>query len=250
MYSRWLKWGICALVIALLAGCANGSAHVSLRKDGSADLDMKVTLKESTQKLVGGKLGEMLQAKAEELGIDYETREQGTGTDYLLHKSFGSLQEGIKQWNFADQQNIVKTTKHFFYTRVEIRLTVDIGKYLDPLIRNQDLLKVPDTLIKLALSQLNLDFLLTLPISTFGNNNADQVDGHTMKWDLSMTKPTEIQFAFLIPNIKHILIGAGILLVAAVVLVILLIRRITSRKRRKKAMSVPPPEERRDEDED
>ncbi|GGD90324.1 hypothetical protein [Paenibacillus nasutitermitis] len=238
MRRRGLLLGLWILAISLLAGCASGTAHITVRKNGSADLDMRVTLKESVQKLTGDKLREQLQAKAEQLGFDFESKAKDQETDYMLHKRFDSLQENMKEWDFAGG-NMVTVTKHYFYTKMDVRLSIDLGKYVNPLIQNQEWVKVPEYLLKLTLQRLHLDFMLTLPISTFGNNNADEVKGNTMKWILSLTKPTEIHFAFLIPRIKHILIGAGVLLAVLVLLIILFIRWIRIRKRRRNAAVDP-----------
>lgn len=84
---------------------------------------------------------------------------------------------------------------------------------------------------KEILSQVDYTFILDLPISSIGENNAKSVDGGKLTWDVSLDKKSEMYFEVTVPNVKNIAIVGGILLVAIIGLLIYLIKRHRKKKK-------------------
>lgn len=84
---------------------------------------------------------------------------------------------------------------------------------------------------KEILSQIDYTFILDLPVSSIGDNNAKSVDGGKLTWDVPLDQKSEMYFEVTVPNVKNIAIVGGILLVAIISLLVYLIRKHRKKKR-------------------
>lgn len=57
-------------MVVLLTGCASGTAHMTVKKDGSLELAFSILLDSRAEAMVGGKLEEVLTTRLEAAGIE------------------------------------------------------------------------------------------------------------------------------------------------------------------------------------
>lgn len=118
----------------------------------------------------------------------------------------------------------ITNSKSFFTQKIKVDADIDIEK-----IWKKEVADVPFP--KEILSQVDYTFILDLPISSIGENNAKSVDGGKLTWDVSLDKKSEMYFEVTVPNVKNIAIVGGILLVAIIGLLIYLIKRHRKKKK-------------------
>ncbi|UVI28937.1 hypothetical protein [Paenibacillus spongiae] len=224
---------IAGMLFALftMAGCAKGTAHVTIHLDGSIDAAAKISLDARAQKLVGTKVEDALENKVRELGYEFKKKATAEALEYQIQRRFASiheLREAFGNWDGRDL--VVEKEAGFFYTRYAITGQIDTGLKADGLLKYIGDLNVSDGLARLFLERLTFDLKLTLPLNVFGEHNADEADGRTLTWHVPLTEPKPVQLEVYAPNVKTVLIvgGSGIAIIAAGVY--LVIRRMKKRK--------------------
>ncbi|MCQ6559417.1 hypothetical protein [Paenibacillus mendelii] len=230
MKQRLFAVSVLLFALFLLAGCAKGTAHVTIHMDGSIEVAATIRLDSRAQKLVGTKAEEAIESKSSEYGYRYKKEVHAEAVEYQIQRTFSSIDELKATFGNWDGKDLVVEKKSgFLSTRYVITGQVDTGLNADRLLRYIGDLNVSERLVKLFLTQLTFDFKLTLPINTIGDHNADEEEGRTLTWTIPLTSPKPVLLEVYVPNVSAILVvgGSGIVLITAAVLLII------RRKRRK-----------------
>ncbi|MNC34828.1 hypothetical protein D3C76_238820 [compost metagenome] len=232
-----MKWrqlsilGLVVLMLVLMTGCANGTAHVTVKKDGGMDIAFNLQLDSRAESLVGGKIEELLTSRLQAAGIELHKTKTGKSTEYQFLKSYDSIKDmqvNAGSLEFVDTE--VTTEKKWLYTRYDAAVQPKLNAYSDEIIDGLGTLSVPKPLVRLLMQSLALDFKLTLPYDLYGPNNAAEQDGNTLTWHITMADSEPLHLVVYVPNIRNIAIVGGVILLLLGVAVTLFIRRRKSRK--------------------
>ncbi|NGM85274.1 hypothetical protein G5B47_22995 [Paenibacillus sp. 7124] len=216
--------GMILILMFILSGCAKGTGHLSIHKDGSLDLNLSVRLNQRAQMFLNPEIEGEVSSKAEAAGFTFKTNQTGEETEYQLHKHFDTLEEMGSSLN-ADNEKTFEAdiTETFFYTKYKVSGQINMPNYETLLLQKTDNNSLPEPLMKLILQKASFDFKLTLPASTIGKHNAMGASGTTLTWDVSLEEPTPIRFEFYAPHMKNIVIaGLGLIIIVTLIVFILL----------------------------
>ncbi|MBC1543322.1 EGFR-like transmembrane domain-containing protein [Listeria cossartiae] len=207
-------------LVLVLAGCADVTNTVKVDKKGEATISFDVDISTVAGIFASSYSDEMV-AKLQEAGF---TVDKKSNTSYHIEKKLDkndTMNSDMKPEDFGVK---ITNTKSFFTQKIKVDADIDIEKIWKK--------EVADVAFpKDILSQVNYTFVLDLPISTIGDNNAKSVDGGKLTWDVPLDKKSELYFEVTVPNVKNIAIVGGILLVAIIGLLIYLIRRHRKKKK-------------------
>ncbi|MBC2191184.1 protein with hydrophobic anchor [Listeria sp. FSL L7-0229] len=207
-------------LVLVLAGCADVTNTVKVDKKGEATISFDVDISTVAGIFASSYSDEMV-AKLQEAGF---TVDKKSNTSYHIEKKLDkndTMNSDMKPEDFGVK---ITNTKSFFTQKIKVDADIDIEK-----IWKEEVADV--AFPKDILSQVNYTFVLDLPISTIGDNNAKSVDGGKLTWDVPLDKKSELYFEVTVPNVKNIAIVGGILLVAIIGLLIFLIRRHRKKKK-------------------
>ncbi|AIQ49246.1 hypothetical protein R70723_27595 [Paenibacillus sp. FSL R7-0273] len=197
-------------VLLLVTGCASGTAHVTVKKNGSLELAFSMLLSARAESLAGGKLGEVLTDRLAAAGIELDKSQSGKSTEYKFFKTYQSFEE--LQQN-AGSLDIIETevaqADKWLYTRYEVAAQPKLNAYTDQIIDGIGSLNVPESLVRLMLQNLAVNFKLTLPYNVYGPNNADSQEGNTLTWRISMADTEPVRLVVYVPQVQNIAIAAG-----------------------------------------
>lgn len=225
---RGWKLGILMLLLVFAAGCAKGTGHIVIHKDGSIDLQAEAAIGERVQALLGEETLERLRQTLEERGLTLEQGTDGSSATYRISRHFTSI-EALREdlsWLDPDRDAIldVMSKDRWLFTTYEISGRLDLERQLSDAALLAGSL-IPGPMVKLLLRQVDLDIRVTFPYKLYGDNNADRIDGNTLIWELPLTRPTPIELDVHVPNLRNIVIAAAGLIVVAVIAVPLLLRK-------------------------
>lgn len=211
---------IMLMLVLLLTGCAQGTAHVTVKKDGSLDLAFSLMLDARAEKLVSGKVEELLTTRLAAAGIELNKTASGKSTEYQFHKTYASMEE-LK--NSSSGIDIVEAevgqTDRWLYTKYDVVAQPKLNAYSDEIIDGLGSLNVPKSLVRLLMGSFSVDFKLTIPYDLYGANNAAEQDGNTLTWHVSLADSEPIRLVVYVPDIRNIAITVGgILLILALLL--------------------------------
>jgi len=222
-----------ALMAVLLVSCAQGQAHLTIHRDGTADLDLNASVSRQTLGLIGQpdlpqQLADILQRN----GMEASAVEDGSQSGVRATRHMNLKEMGKQPLELPDGIEVERTEdRAFFYTRYHIAVTMDMDRLLSNSGSDwsRKISSLPTLAKKLAESRMDLDFLLTFPIKP-GANNADEKQDHgrTLVWHLNLFGSNRLETSFAVPNIRHIAYTAGpalLLLIAAAVFAIVRARR-------------------------
>ncbi|WP_054023838.1 hypothetical protein [Bacillus sp. FJAT-28004] len=232
----WIRAGFLLLCLCLLSSCASGTAHITVHRNGTADLNMDLSINREMIALIGmPDLMKRITEQFREKNMEVKPYEQGGRVGFAVSRTINlrdldhiSLPEGVT----IEREE----KKKFFYTKVKIFVTVD----MEQLMTNKEFgagspeNPVMNPFVKsLIQKQIHFEFLLTAPLKP-GKNNAEEIRdrGRTLVWSMKLFKSNEFKLNFTIPNIKTISYSAGALIALSLLLWIGI--RI-SRKRRRTA---------------
>ncbi|QSF44350.1 hypothetical protein [Paenibacillus tianjinensis] len=210
-----------ASMLFLLAGCASGTAHMTVKKDGSLDLAFSIILDDRAESMVGGKLEEVLTTRLTAAGIQLNKSQSGKSTKYEFLKSYDSfedMQENAGSLDIVDTK--VVTADKWLYTKYDIVARPKLNAYSDQIIDGIGTLNMPKSLARLLMQSLALNFKITLPYDLYGANNAVSQEGNTLTWRITLADSEPLRLVVYVPDMKNILIAGGglILIIAAGVL--------------------------------
>lgn len=229
MRARWLMIGCLITLLVFSAGCAKGTGHIVINKDGSIDLQAEMMISERVRGLLGDRALERLQETLAERGLSLETESEGSSAVYRLARHYGSvdaLKEDLQWLNTDNPDSMMKvTTKdRLLFTTYDIQGRLDLDRQVSDAALLAGSL-IPGPMVKLLLRQVDLDIRVTLPYKLYGENNADRIEGNTLIWQLPLDRPTPIQLSVYVPDLRNIVLAAGALIVVAMVGLLLLLRK-------------------------
>ncbi|MBC2374830.1 protein with hydrophobic anchor [Listeria welshimeri] len=206
-------------LILVLAGCADVTNTVKVDKKGEATISFDVDISTVAGIFASGYSNE-LEAKLKEAGF---TVDKKSNTSYHIEKKLDKNETTKSNMKPEDYGVKITNTKSFFTQKIKVDADIDIEKIWKK--------EVADVAFpKEVLSQIDYTFILDLPVSTIGDNNAKSVDGGKLTWDVPLDKKSEMYFEVTVPNVKNIAIVGGILVIAIIGLVIYLIRKHRKKK--------------------
>lgn len=207
-------------LILVLAGCADVTNTVKVDKKGEATISFDVDISTVAGIFASGYSNE-LEAKLKEAGF---TVDKKSNTSYHIEKKLDKNETTKSNMKPEDYGVKITNTKSFFTQKNKVDADIDIEKIWKK--------EVADVAFpKEVLSQIDYTFILDLPVSTIGDNNAKSVDGGKLTWDVPLDKKSEMYFEVTVPNVKNIAIVGGILVIAIIGLVIYLIRKHRKKKK-------------------
>ena len=228
MRARWLMIGCLITLLVFTAGCAKGTGHIIINKDGSIDLQGEMVISERVQGLLGDRALERLQETLAERGLALETDSEGTSTVYRLSRQYASIEAMNEDlaWLTDSRDPMLNVTAkdRLLFTSYDIRGRLDLDRQVsDAALLAGSLIPAP--MVKLLLRQVDLDIRVTFPYKLYGDNNADRIVGNTLIWQLPLDRPTPVQLAVYVPDLRNIVLAAGGLIVVAIVGLLLLLRK-------------------------
>ena len=226
------------LVMVSTAGCAEGIFHITINKNGSADLNYKVGIDNTLYSLMTSSNNDPLadfKKETQSEGFTIANFNDGQMSGVIATKHVNSNGELAGTTNFLNGQNMTNllngqnnmpksnsplaVTRSFFSTQYSLNTNIDLSSMAG---NSQDQFS---GLTNAMLSQIKLQLLLTLPIKP-GINNATSVldNGKTMEWDLIPGQNNHLQMAATVPNVLNITltaVGAAIIIAVLAILLIL-----------------------------
>lgn len=212
------------LGVLLLTSCAQGQAHLTVHRDGTADLAVGASVGRQTLSAIGQPdLPQKLADALRKNGLDATVEENGrqAGVQANRHLNLREMDEEKPELPEGLQVEQTRERK-FFYTRYHAVVTADMDRLLSSSGGewSRKLDSLPTLAKNLVQSQIKLDFLLTLPIKP-GANNADETQdgGRTLVWHLSLFGTNRLEASFAAPDIGRIALAGvpSLLLLAAAV---------------------------------
>ncbi|EAD5870202.1 protein with hydrophobic anchor [Listeria innocua] len=207
-------------LVLVLAGCANVTNTVKVDKKGEAMISFDIDIS-SVAGIFASSYSNQVEAKLKEAGF---TVDKKSNTSYHIEKKLAKDETTKSDMKPEDFGVKITNTKSFFTQKIKVDANIDIEK-----IWKKEVADVPFP--KEILSQIDYTFILDLPVSSIGDNNAKSVDGGKLTWDVPLDQKSEMYFEVTVPNVKNIAIVGGILLVAIISLLVYLIRKHRKKKR-------------------
>ncbi|MBC2262677.1 protein with hydrophobic anchor [Listeria sp. FSL L7-0091] len=207
-------------LILILAGCADVTNTVKVDKTGEATVSFDIDIS-SVAGIFASSYSNQVETKLKEAGF---TVDKKSNTSYHIEKKLAKNETKQSDMNPEDFGVKITNTKSFFTQKIKVDADIDIEK-----IWQKEVANVPFP--KEILSQVDYTFILDLPVSSIGDNNAKSVDGGKLTWDVPLDQKSEMYFEVTVPNVKNIAIVGGILLVAIIGLLIYFIRKRHKKKR-------------------
>lgn len=232
---------LCSL---FLTGCINGTFHVTVNKDGSANLDYKVGLDNSLTSMMNEKENPLTKIKeeAEQQGFTVSSFRENGYTGIEAKKTLANVDEltttqnnMLKQIDSASDGDFVRK-RGFFYDTYQLKGKLDYTKELFQ--KGNEAVETSGTngsksnpFTEMIMDKSDFKILLTLP-STAEKNNASRISGEgpvTYEWDLIPGQNNEIILESKIMNKSHVVLFSSILIFIAILTVKLLRRRYFKR---------------------
>ncbi|EAH4442898.1 EGFR-like transmembrane domain-containing protein [Listeria innocua] len=207
-------------LVLVLAGCANVTNTVKVDKKGEAMISFDIDIS-SVAGIFASSYSNQVEAKLKEAGF---TVNKKSNTSYHIEKKLAKDETTKSDMKPEDFGVKITNTKSFFTQKIKVDANIDIEK-----IWKKEVADVPFP--KEILSQIDYTFILDLPVSSIGDNNAKSVNGGKLTWDVPLDQKSEMYFEVTVPNVKNIAIVGGILLVAIIGLLVYLIRKHRKKKR-------------------
>ncbi|MCL4514684.1 MAG: DUF3153 domain-containing protein [Firmicutes bacterium] len=213
--------GVLALSV-LLSGCVSGQFHVTVFKDGSAELEYRMAMDPLLLSFSDQKdpLAEM-KAEAEKGGFTVSSYTEGNLVGFKAVKRVQDLKElpvlqsGMFKVKVESSQSGLAVKKGLFANTYKFN-------------GNFDLTGMKQTgegaeLANAMISQMKLKFLLTLPVEPKSSNAASVADkGKTLEWVLIPGQTNQIYAEARVPNLTNIAmaIALGVAIVALLTVVV------------------------------
>lgn len=209
----------------LLSGCVSGQFHVTVFKDGSAELDYRMAMDPLLLSFYDKKdpLSEM-KAEAEKGGFTVSSYTEGNLVGFKAVKRVQDLKELPVLQNSLLK---VKVESSQNGPTVEKGLFANTYKFNG----NFDLTGMRQTgegaeLANAMLSQMKLKFLLTLPVEPKASNAASVADeGKTLEWSLIPGQNNHIYAEARVPNVANIAMAIALGVAIVALLTVILVRK-------------------------
>ncbi|MBN2980355.1 MULTISPECIES: DUF3153 domain-containing protein [Cohnella] len=238
-HGRARKWTkLLALLVGsvlLLSSCAQGEAHVTINRNGTADLDLDLSVSKQILTAIGkADIMNELAERFEQAGMgvritDRDGQAQIEASRRVdLREYSGDLTDLPEGIEVEDAEE-----KKWFYTKHAVAVTLDLAPMLEQGQQEWigQLSTLPDLMKKLIQSQLKFAIVLTLPIKADGSNADEVTDGgRTHQWNVDLFEANRFELVVNVPNLEHIAYAVGALLLLFIIGGIYLYRSIRRRK--------------------
>lgn len=220
--KRFILLGVLIGTVLLLSGCMEGSLHITVNGDKSADVVHEMGFDSFFIEMMEEdmSLDELKEEMAGE-GYDVSTYEEGNMSGIRAERDFASMEKlnredfdislpsGENGESGEEELNVgnISFAEGFFRDHYRIDLLFDMSEGFD----QSEMGDLSDTLKE----QINFDFVLTLPVKA-SDHNADEVqdDGYTLVWNLEPGEENQVTMAKSAWNVMNIVIT--LLIVVAV----------------------------------
>lgn len=212
----------------LLAGCFEGTFHVTVNEDGSADLEYKMGFNEDLIGLMGTEDNPLDEAQQELVddGFTVSNYTENGMVGILAQKHVDQLETipafGNIQVNAPENQSTFRVEENIFQKKYLLNGEIDLSAV------NSNDENAPYA--EAFLDQMKLNFILTLP-TKIEKHNATSIseDGHTLTWVLVPGTKTPIQTeATTVKSTRTILMAVcGIVILLVMVIALLRSRNST-----------------------
>ncbi|GMK39542.1 hypothetical protein PCCS19_25960 [Paenibacillus sp. CCS19] len=234
----YLKMLMILLAISLLiatTGCARGEAELRVKANGTAQLNLVITLDNKLMQAISGDwLWETIGDELTKQGFEVDPVKSASGSKTLRASRDLDLKQSAPLQ--IPGVEVTRTTERssWWYTTEAVSASVDMTKLIPEQVSSKldDKLSSLSPLVRnLALRQIGLDFKLTMPIRA-ASNNADVVSngGKSLTWHLSAAKVNDVQVEVHVPNVRHIAIAGGAALVVLATAIVFFVRMRRKRK--------------------
>jgi len=213
---RGPKLALLMLLALLLSGCGRLTGHVTVNRDGSAELQISAGLASSTAALLSNEqVLSMFKQYLSEHGFKLEERVTAEGTELVAHRHLDNAAEllelTIPSSIGAPAAEPLQVTHGLLSDSYRLQLDLDLADWLSGQVTDWQL-----RLAKLVLSGQELSLQVTLPwVAKEHNADSVQDNGHTLGWKLTLDRPRQIEFRLLVPNRNLLLLVAGALVTSA-----------------------------------
>lgn len=206
-------------LVLILAGCADVTNTVKVDKKGEATISFDIDIS-SVAGIFASSYSDEVEAKLKEAGF---TVDKKSNTSYHIEKKLDKNETTKSDMKPEDFGVKITNSKSFFTQKIKVDADIDIEK-----IWKKEVADVPFP--KEILSQVDYTFILDLPISSIGENNAKSVDGGKLTWDVPLDKKSEMYFEVTVPNVKTLRLLVGFYLSQSLVYLFILLKDIGKRK--------------------
>ncbi len=217
----------------LLTGCFKFSMHLTLNKDGTADMDIIMAASQMLLTMGTGMESSIFGDKREQLdeqGFEITDYSEENMVGFRATKRMQSVEDfsslGLGDDMGLGDQEIFTVEKGALTTTYHLNADINFG---DLLGEESDMM---------ALLAPDMLFILTLPVKPL-EHNATSVsdDGKTVEWKLSPTKVNNIQLSARAPNATAIATGAivGVALLGLIPVFIFIRKRKAGSQSNRKA---------------
>lgn len=206
-----------------ITGCVEGIFHITVNKDGSADVKYRVGINSMVIGLLsleGNPINEMRQS-AESEGFTVTNFSENNMTGIIATRRVNSF---LELPDFTQIANIDVSNNNTAFT-VEKGLFHNTYNFFTKFDLTDMMQEPPDEeipgLSSAMLSQLNLRFILTLPFVPESHNASTiRDDGRTLEWQIIPGSDNTLSMQGKVANIVNIaaITGVGLLLLLAVII--------------------------------
>lgn len=224
--KQFLALAVVIFAVFLLTGCFEGTFHVTVHDDGSADVEYRLTISQELLSLLEEEnpVAELKQILTEQGFTLTDVDENGT-VGLIATRHLDKLETVPAFGNVAvkpvDDTTSFRMQKGLLATVYTMNSEVD----LTPVTEGID---PTDPYQRVFINQMKFDFVLTLPVKAEKHNAASvSADGQTFTWNLIPGEKTPIRIEARAANTTTmLLIGSGTILI----LLILIPLAVRSRK--------------------
>ena len=245
------------VIACLLPGCVKMHSHLTVQKNGSADVEHVIAMEASVLDMIGKEDGkdplQELRDGMQQEGYTVDKYSEGKMTGVRAVKHFKDIDSAVKALGDpskntkADDEtgksalgslgnigNAMKVEKSFFTTKYTLNADLDLSSPADKATKADD--PFADFGESMAQSLFDLSFALTLPVKP-GSSNAPRVsdEGRTLEWPINIGGKTNLAAEVTVPNITNI-----VLTIAGGVLLLILLFLAVGLKKSMAASATPP----------
>jgi uncharacterized membrane protein len=250
--KRRLVFLLCVIgLVALLSGCVKGDFHITVNKNGSADLDYKIGMMAQLVGLISGS-GNGKQDPIAGMKVSFENVgfavSQYRDGDYIgvsakKHvdnlKDIGNslpnenmLNESQKS-QVSDKLNFTED-KGLFFTTYRYTGSIDFTNMKPD---DKDTMGIQQMMLK----QVDLKLTLTLPVQADAQNASRVLpDQKTYQWDLIPGTKGDIMLQAKVPNVTNIIISILLLIVIVAAVIVFIVKSRRKRKLQDIQIAEPP----------
>jgi hypothetical protein len=238
--KRRLVLLLCVIgLVALLSGCVHGDFHITVNKNGSADLDYKVGMMTQLVGLISGN-GKQdpiagMKASFENVGFAVSQYRDGDYIGVSAKKHLDNLKDignSLPNENMLNQSQKSQVSdklnftedKGLFFTTYRYTGSIDFTNMKPD---DKDTMGIQQMMLK----QVDLKLTLTLPVQADAQNASRVLpDQQTYQWDLIPGTKGDIMLQAKVPNVMNMVISILLLIVIVAAVIVIIVK---SRRKRK-----------------